>query len=155
MLQPYFFIFYRGNSLLGKIIRFISNGKYSHCAIMLDQFHTLETAWNKPSVITHFSYRYKDYDIYRLKVKLTECQKQIILQYITEHISVGYDYKYLITRFFHLLFGTKIINSKNRYDCDELICEAFKSVGINLIEDGELLTPSVLSESKYLKRINL
>lgn len=155
MFQPFNLLFYRGNSLFGKVIRFLSKGKYSHVCMLLDQFHTLETSWNNPSVIKHFDYRYKDYDIYRLNVRLNEYQKQLILQYITEHIEVGYDWTYLITRGLHALFGTKVINSKKYLTCDELVVEAFKVASIHLIEKDVILTPSTLAESKYLERVYL
>ena len=155
MFQPFNILFYRGNSLLGRLIRKVSNGKYSHCSLILDHFHTLETSWKNPSVIRHFDYKYKDYDIYKINVRLTEYQKQIILQYIIEHVETGYDYKFLVTRFFRLLFGTKVMNSKKYLTCDELIVEAFKVAGIHLIEKDELLTPSTLSRSKYLDRVYL
>lgn len=154
MFQPYNILFYKGSSILGKLIRSISNGKYSHCSLFLDHIHTLETSWKNPSVIKHFNYKYKDYDIYKLNVRLTEYQKQLILQYITEHIKVGYDFPYLLTRALHLLFGTKVINSKKYLTCDELILESFKVAGIHLIEKDIILTPSTLSESKYLTKIN-
>lgn len=51
-------------------------------------------------------------------------------------------------------FGVKAINIRNRYNCDELIVEAFKKANINLIEDGIKLTPKTLSESKYLRKKN-
>lgn len=154
MSQPFHLLFYKGESLLGKIIRFVSSGKYSHCSILLDQFHTLETSWNNPSVIKHFDYKYKDYDIYKLNIRLNEYQKQIITQYITEHIETGYDFLYLLTRGLHLIFGTKVINTKKYFTCDELIYEAFKVIGISLIEKDEILSPSTISKSKYLTKIN-
>lgn len=155
MYQPFDILFFKGDTIIGKLIRFVSKSEYSHVCMFLDQFHTLETAWNKPSIINHFSYKYRDYDIYRLNVQLNDYQKQIILQYITERINYKYDWLYAITRGLNLLFGTKIINSKNRFDCDELIYEAFKRVGIQLVENGEMLTPSVISKSKYLERVKL
>jgi hypothetical protein len=121
--------------------------------MFLDHFHTLENAWNNPSVIKHFNYKYKDYDIYKLNIRLTDLQKQLILQYITEHIESGYDFKFLLSRGLHLLFGTKIINSKKTFTCDELIVEAFKVAGIKLIENDVMLTPSTLAESKYLEKV--
>lgn len=155
MYQPFSLLFYKGDSLLGKVIRFVSNGKYSHCALLLDQFHTLETSWKNPSVIKHFDYKYKDYDIYKLNIRLNEYQKQLVTQYITEHIEIGYDWKYLLSRLGYFLFGTKIVNSKNTMTCDELIYESFKVIGVHLIEKDEILTPSTLSQSKYLDRVHL
>jgi hypothetical protein len=39
--------------------------------------------------------------------------------------------------------------------CDELIYEAFKRVGIHLIDEGEILTPSALAKSKYLEKVKI
>jgi hypothetical protein len=151
MFESFNILFYKGDSILGRLIKYVTKGKYSHCVFLLDQFHCLETSWNNPSVIKHFDYRYKDYDIYRLNVELNENQKQLILKYITEHIEVGYDFIFLISRLFHIVFGTKILNSKRTVTCDELIYDAFKNAGIQLIKQDEMLTPSTLANSEFLE----
>lgn len=153
MYQPFQLLFYKGNSLIGILIRKVSHSRYSHVTLILDYLHTLETSWNNPSVIKHFNYKYKSYDVYELNVQLTQYQKQIVLQYITEHILTGYDWIYLLTRGFNILFGTKIINSKKYLTCDELTYEAFKKIGINLIQEDEMLSPESLSRSKYLTKL--
>jgi uncharacterized protein YycO len=155
MYQPFNILFHKGNSFIARLIRKISSGNYSHTTMLIDSIHCLETSWKNPSIIKHFNYRYKSYDMYRLNVQLTDMQKQIILQYITENIRTGYDWKYLFSRAGHLLFGTPIKNSKKYLTCDELIYEAFKLARIKLIEDGVVLTPSSLSKSKYLEKVNI
>lgn len=152
MFQPFQLLFYKGNSLVGKLIRLFSKD-YSHCAMFLDQFHTLELAWNKPSVIAHFAYKKKSYDVYQLNIQLNDEQKQIILQYITNNIKSGYDWIFLITRMFYLIFGTPIKNSKKTKTCDEMIVDAFRQIGIHLVDESTLLTPDSLSKSIYLTKI--
>lgn len=153
MYQQFNLLFYKGNGLIDRLIKEVSHGSYSHCAMFLDQFHTLETSWNSPSVIRHFDYKKGEYDIYKLNIELTEQQKQIISEYIVEHVENGYDFLYLLSRGLHLIFGTKIYNSPKYYTCDELIVDAFKEVGINLHEVDADLSPSTLANSKYLNKI--
>lgn len=122
--------------------------------MFLDSHHLLETAWNNPSVIRHFSYKRNTYDVYKVNAYMTESQKEIILNHIKQNIRVGYDFIYVITRGLNILFGTKIINSKKFKACDELIVEAFEKAGINLHDKTVILTPDSLSKSKYLTKIN-
>lgn len=153
MKQSFDLLFYKGNGWIDTVIRDVSKGEYSHCAIILDQLHTLETSWKNPSVIKHFKYKKGDYDVYRLTIELDDNQKQSILNYITEHIENGYDFIYLISRGLHLLFGTKVINSDKYFTCDELVVDAFKEAGIDLTEVDDNLSPSTLAKSKYLVKI--
>lgn len=125
MFKPFTFLFYKGNSLISKIIRVISKGKYSHVCLILDDLHTIECSWCHPVVIKHFKYKSKSYDVYRLNIDLTDEQKEIIFNFIKQNIDSGYDWKFIISRGLHLLFGTKVVNSKKRYNCDELIVDAF------------------------------
>lgn len=121
---------------------------------MLNDWHSLESAWNNPCVIKHFEYKKCDYDIYELRVNLSEDDKIKIKKYIFDNLNSGYDYSYLITRGLNYLIGTPIINSKKTLTCDELVVEAFKSIGIRLVTDDDKLSPETLSNSKLLRKVN-
>ena len=103
--------------------------------------------------IQHLSYKPSDYDVYHLTFTLTESEKEQITEYIINQLSTTYDWKYIGSRFFNVLFGTKIYNSKEKSNCDELIIEAFRSIGINLLNGDEQVSPETLSKSKLLNKI--
>lgn len=152
MLQPFSFIFYKKSGLVSNLIKWFTKGRYSHVALILNDFHTLELSWKSPTSIQHFKYPKDSYDLYTLASSLSNEQQEKILEFIKKNIDTKYDWLYIITRGFNLLFGTKIINSSNRYNCDELIVDAFKYAGIELVSD-EKLNPDILSQSKYLNKM--
>lgn len=155
VLREFNIIFYKGNSLISKLIKFISKSKkYSHVALMLNEWHSLESAWNNPCVISHFNYKKCDYAIYELRVNLSENDKIKIKKYIFDNLNSGYDYLYLISRGLNFIFNTPVINSKKTLTCDELVVEAFKSIGIILVDDDIKLSPENLSKSKLLRKVN-
>jgi uncharacterized protein YycO len=152
--QPLDLLFYRGNSILARLIRYITKSEeYSHCSIFIDQLHLLETSWKQPNVIAHFGYRYTEYDVYRIKVELTDIQKEAIMSFLHQRINHSYDFKYIITRAGNFLFGTEVKSSEGKYTCDELIFQAFSIIGINLLEEEYILSPDALARSRYLELI--
>lgn len=151
MLSQFDIVFYRGTSLISRTITTLSKSRYSHVALVLDDLHTLECDYKTPTAIRHFDYKDKTYDVYELVTPLTDEQRQGILKFIRENLGKKYDWRYIFSRGLNFLFGTKIYNHPDRYDCDELIVDAFKSQGIDLVEGTELF-PEVLSKSKHVRR---
>lgn len=154
MLEQFDLIFYKGETPIARIIQRLTNSQYSHVATVIDPFHLIQLDWKTPVSIQHLAYPIGQYDIYRLKIALTDLEKTKVIFFMREWISTGYDWKLIISRFFNLLFGTPIISSAKRYNCDELIVDAFRHVGINLIEQDVQLTPDALSKSKLLYKVN-
>jgi len=150
MLQQFDIILYKGQSLIAKTIKNISNSKYSHVALVLDSLHTLESDYKNPVNIRHFSYLKGSYDVYEFITPLTRKQRDGILEFIRANIGKGYDYPYILTRGLNILFGTKIYNSPDRYNCDELIVDAFRSEGIELLT-GDKLIPETLTQSIHYR----
>jgi uncharacterized protein YycO len=153
MLQPFSFIFYKKSGLIADMIKWFTKGRYSHVTLLLDRLHTLELSWKTPTSIKHFNYPKDSYDVYVLSFPLSQEQKERIIEFIIHNISVRYDWLFILTRGLNLVFGTKILNSPNRYNCDELIVKAFEYAGIKLVPNIKKLTPDELAKSPYLKRI--
>lgn len=155
MLKPFTVIFYKGQSPISKFIKRITKSdKYSHVALVLDNLHLLQLDWKTPVTIKHFNYSVDEYDIYELTFELTEQEKELLLQYLKEKVNTTYDWKFIISRFFNFIFDTPIINSKSRYNCDELIWEAFAHIGIVLNAKDIKMSPEILSKSKLLNKLN-
>jgi hypothetical protein len=154
MNQP-LFIFSRSNSLIGRLIRSIGSTKYSHVSLILpDGIHCVESAWNIPLAIKHFSYRKGEYDFYKLNFDLTEKQLNKLIIYVRSHILTQYDFLFLLTRGLNSLFKTPILNEKNKVNCDEFIVSALRYISeIELVDSDLKLTPETLSQSPYLIKI--
>lgn len=150
MLSPLNIVFHKGKTPIALLIRLFTKSSYSHCALVIDNFHLVQLDWKTPTSIKHLEYPIGDYDVYELITEVTEDEQEKIRQFIRKYISTTYDWKFIFSRFFNILFGTSIVNSKGLYNCDELIVDAFRSVSINLIGD-EKLTPDSLSKSKLLR----
>src|SRR5690606_17256948 len=89
--QPLDLLFYKGNSILARLIRYISKSEqYSHCSIFIDHLHLLETSWKQPNVIAHFGYRYTEYDVYRINLELTEDQKTAVMEFLQQRVNRSY-----------------------------------------------------------------
>lgn len=140
-------LFYKGESCISKLIMYFTKSNYSHCALVYDDIHIYEADIFKPVNINHISYKSSNYDIYKF-ANITEQQKSKIVEYLNIKLQSKYDWLYIITRWFNILFGTKILNNKQRFTCDELIYDAFLFAGIKLI-DGEI-NPGNLAKSLYL-----
>jgi hypothetical protein len=154
MLRQFDIIFHKGRTPIAMIIKKLTNSKFSHCAMVIDPLHLLQLDWKTPVTISHFSYPIGRYDIYRLKVDLTEEEKEKVIIFMRDRISTTYDWKLIFSRFFNILFGTPISNSSNTYNCDELIVDALRSVNVNLIEGDIQMTPDTLSNSNLLRKVS-
>ncbi|MDK2801079.1 MAG: hypothetical protein PWQ70_2698 [Clostridiales bacterium] len=147
-IQSFDLIFYKGNSWLDKIIKKKLNSRYSHVGLVLDNFHTVETAWNIPLKIRHFSYRLGDFDRYRIP-NLTDEQKERMTLFIQKTLNSKYDFIEIL-RYFG--FGFK--DDKNRYICISWIDECLKFSGVDVKCDIEVKKFEDLILKYGLVRIN-
>lgn len=152
MLQPFDIVFHKGKTPIARFIRLLTHSKYSHCAIAIDSIHLVQLDWKTPVSIQHLNYPLGHYDVFRIDVELTNKEKDKVLNYIRERIQTTYDWKLIFSRFFNIIIGTPIISSKKKYNCDELIIEAFRHIGINLITSKKF-TPDSLSKSHLLSKV--
>lgn len=153
MFQPFNIILHKGKTPIARIIRLLTGSKYSHCAFAVNSLHLVQLDWKTPVTISHFSYPIGQYDVYEIITPLTEAEKDKVSRYIRDRISTTYDWRFILSRFFNIVIGTPIFNSKKRYNCDELILEALRSISVNLIEADVKLTPDTLSKSKLLRLV--
>ncbi|MGI2327566.1 hypothetical protein [Planococcus sp. YIM B11945] len=153
MLEQFDLIFYKGETPIARAIKRLTNSEYSHVAMVIDPLHLVQLDWKTPVSIQHLAYPISQYDTYRLKTALTDEEKVKVILFMREWISTGYDWKLIFSRFFNILFGTPIISSVKRYNCDELIVDAFRHVGVNLIKDDVKMTPDTLAKSELLYKV--
>lgn len=155
MLKPYNIIFHKGKTPIARFIRWLTKSNYSHCAIVLngDGYHMLTLDWKTPTTIEHLRYPIGNYDVYEVTTFLSYEDEETIMKFIRKHLSKSYDFKFIFSRFFNILFGTPIYVSEGKFNCDNLIVEAFRSTGINLVNSDKMLSPDELSKSKLLRKI--
>jgi len=153
MLKPFNIVFHKGRTPISRIIKKLTKEPYSHCAFVISDFHLLQLDYKSPTVIKHLEYPRRNYDTYELITPLTNEEKERVINFIIARINTSYDFQFIFSRMFNILLRTPIINSKNKYNCDELVRDALRSVGINLIEDDSNLSPGELAKSKLLRKI--
>lgn len=151
-MKKYSLLFYKGNSFVSKIIKLFTKSDYSHVAMVLDEYHVIETDWRFPVSIRHIKYNKTDYHIYHLNIELTQEQEECIKKFIYEEIDKKYDLKFFFTRWFKIMFDCKTYDDVNAYTCDDLIYEAFLRAGIKLVENKDEMTPQTLANSMYLEK---
>lgn len=146
-------LFYKGDGLISRVIQKVTKSEYSHVALVLDDFHLLETDWKYPVSIRHIMYVKSDYDVYEFDFNITPEQEIVLLRFIYNELNRKYDWKFLITRWFNIMFKSKVKDDHLSYTCDDLIYEAFLQIGIRLVENKGKLTPQTLSNSKYITKL--
>jgi uncharacterized protein YycO len=145
-------LFYKGNGLVSRVIKRTTRSEYSHVALQLNELHIIETDYKSPLLITHRYWTNTEYDAYR--VELTATQKKLIRDYMYARLGSRYDFLHFFSRFFNTVFGTRVIKRKGRFNCDEIIYEAFLYAGIDLL-DGRALTPDALARSPHLRKVHV
>jgi len=132
-------IFYRGNGLISKSIRFLSNSKYSHIGLILDKFHVLEIDWKYKSKIRHISYKKENYDVYEY-VGLTNLQKYKIINYTYNIIGRKYSHYENFRTLLYLWLRIKLSDDTQHQNCVELTVDAYKNgANIDLINNKDIV----------------
>ncbi|QFT89510.1 hypothetical protein FIU87_12695 [Bacillus sp. THAF10] len=150
-------LFVKGNCNVSPFIRFFLKSPYTHVTIAVDQENICEVDLHKKMEI--MKNPYKEYDLYRLKTKLSIGQQEQMLAFIHRKISTskGYDWWRLISlcvkRFFR---WNIIIHEQDRYICSEIIDKAYQHIGIDLVENlvtGDV-TPIDIMKSQQLEYVS-
>lgn len=116
--------FYKGRSIISKIIIFVTNSPYSHVGIMLNDYTIVDTDVKNRVKVRFLDYKISDYDI-------IEVDKNIDMNYIKNSIDKEYDYLELLSYFF------KIKTNHNKLTCVEFACGVL-GIEKHLVSPGEL-----------------
>lgn len=150
-LQPFDIIFYKGNSIISKTIRYFTVSTYSHVGLVLDDLHIVEIDWKFPLKIRHLQYKSNNYDVYRVKV-LTNTQKEKMLEFISLKLNTEYDhwenFRFLLWKYFKI----KTKDDIDKFNCIEFVVDCFKYAGVNL-SDKDIVSFNDLIYSERLIRI--
>jgi len=141
-----------GNSFLDKLIQIITNSKVSHIAIKVDEEHMIESVGSgvRLSLVSSKTY-------YNLRcLELTEEQRDLIIDFVNNKLGTKFDFKLMLGIGLNRVFGWNTIwDNKDKYICIELIIQAYKSIGIELVdwELTEKIVPGDLLKSSKLSLI--
>jgi hypothetical protein len=149
ILKQFDILAFKGNSIISDIIKKETNSSYSHLALILDDYHIVETDIRKPLAIKHINYNSKNFDIYRLKEEITEEEKDKMNEFI--HITLNSKYDTL-EMFSYLLYKNLGIyfDDSNKFICSSWVNECFKAGGI-LLSNKTIVSPQdVLTDKVFL-----
>ena len=151
--------FHRSNSIISKVIRYVTRGKYSHVAVILNDGSVID-ARPFQGVKRHRNINCcnKGDTVEIYDVKLTPNQEKIIEQFLIKQICKKYDYFSVFN--FTLHATEKNRKLKGKWFCGELTFSAFKKAKCNLLNnvDGWKVSPTILSYSpllKFIKKIKI
>lgn len=136
--------FFKQDTLIGRLIRFFTWGKYSHVALILEDGRVIDSY---PRLgVSIRSVDLSDADIYY--IDLPGNIKRKILADIKAQIGKKYDYRGVIG-----FLSRSKAEDPNRWFCSELIFEIFRRNGVVLLNAPSYkVSPTLLSYSPLLKR---
>lgn len=115
---------FKGKGLISSLIRWQTDGSYSHAAIVTDDYQVIES-WQGAGVRIKTLDSWDNIDLF--EVDVTEEQKQRIFTFLYNQIGKKYDYRAII-RF----VSRKNFLTNDRWFCSELVFQAFWEAGIQL-----------------------
>ena len=150
-------LFIKGDCYASPIIRFFLKSEYTHVTIAMDHSTICEVdLFTKMKVMKN---PYKEFDLYRLKRKLTEKEQKELTEFLLEKCmtSKGYDWWRLLSLCFKKYFRWNlVIHEQDRYICSEIIDKAYQHIGVDLVEErvtGDV-TPIELMESHQIQLVH-
>jgi hypothetical protein len=155
-LKPCDLILVHGkNNFISEAIEEITKSNYSHVAGVISDDGTLVEAEGFEKTGQVPLSKYTDYDVYRYE-GLTEEKKDLILKYISSQVGGHYNYFLLVIEFIRYVFHITLPYKEpyKSHICSMLWNDAFKSVGITLCTWTKIASPSDISQSKLLTKIN-
>ena len=146
-----------GTSWIDRIISIATQSPITHVAMKIDDDFIMESTWVGVKMSKYSKFKTTKHYILRCH-ELSEEQQDQVVKFIKDAVDVPYDYRLFFGLALERFFGIKkyIKDSKDKYMCIELIIEAFKSVGVNLLPNivDEEIEPDSLLYSPYLMMVN-
>ena len=151
MSKPKILLF-SGQGWISKLIRWQTNGKYSHAAILIPGGSIIE-AWHKPAKVRFRPplKNWKGVEAYEVE-GMTDEQWAKALLWADKQVGKPYDFGGVAR------FITRWRKQKDeKWFCSELVFQAVKEGGVDLLSRIECsqVSPTVLSFSPFLKKVSL
>ena len=144
-------LLFKGNGFVSRLIRWQTNGQYSHAAIQLPDGQIIE-AWHKPAKvrIRHVLEDWSNVEAFDVE-GVTDAQWTDATQWLQKQIGKKYDFGGV------LRFVTRWRKEQDeKWFCSELVFAALKHAGVDLLErvNASQVSPTVLSFSPLLNPSN-
>lgn len=152
-LQPFDIVLVKGKTPISKIVEYSTNSKYSHAALVVDDWHVVETDIFKPLRIYHFSYRLGEFDAFRLKTPLSLNQREEAISFIQRNLNADYDIMEAVSYWTYKLFGVGFDDS-NKFICSGGIYHIFMAAHVEICKKNGVITPENFELSDKLYQIN-
>lgn len=143
---------FKSSGPIASLIKWQTDSKYSHAALLFDDEELgmkllAESVAGKGVIARNFE---KDEDVDLYNVFLSEEEGEAVAHYVASQIGKGYDY-WGVLRF----ISRRRLPENDKWFCSELVFEAFKQAGINLLARVESwqVSPGLLSYSPGLSKV--
>lgn len=146
---------FEAEGIISKLVGLVTKSKITHIGILKDEHFFIESVITGVK-FTEITYVNRNYHILR-NPELNDIQRQDIIKFVINKINYKYDFKLFIGIGLKKIFGINTKwNDTNKYICSELIYEAYKSVGIDLIPCAkpEDMTPGNIYNSSMLVEVH-
>jgi hypothetical protein len=115
-------IFFKGSSLISKIIAKLTKSPYTHVVIALDEYRVLEADRFIKSRIVTMSVDLEVHHVYRAR-DMNQKHAEAIMTLIQSHEGYSYDYSQIFKWFVYLTTGWSVplTNRANKLFCSEVV----------------------------------
>lgn len=146
MKHDYKIVFYKDDSFIAKIIKFVTRSKYCHVSILIDDMFVYETNMFEKSHICIFDYDANKHDVYELNGEVSDYNAR---KFMASHLGNSYDYMEIIK----ILFKTNKLKDKdNQYICSSLVLEFIrKCTDIKLDSGVKIVSPQDLIDLEVIR----
>ena len=131
-------LFYKPNTLVGKLIHLFTGAKYSHVGIRLDKYHVLDINGGRNSIIRHIRANESNFRV--VSIDMSFDQKTALYNSIERYLDYEYDY----------LKAVGLNGSVDKYTCYELVNVILYDIGY-LDEIYDIFLPEELIEILEVK----
>ena len=141
-------LLFKGRGMFSRLIRWQTNGQYSHAAIQLPDGRIIE-AWHKPAQVrVRPPLRdWSNVDAFSVQ-GMSEAKWKVVADFLEDQIGKKYDFGGVMR------FVTRWRKPKDdKWFCSELVFQAIKEAGVDLLSRIECsqVSPTVLSFSPLLQ----
>lgn len=155
-------VFVQGKGIIADIIRYFDKGKFSHCAIAINERQVIEADIDTKVAVRKFeSDKWNVVEV--IDLGLTNHQRLAVYHRAIEHLGTKYDYVqllwYALRKIFHLK-GDNFLNNPKYVICSEFVFIVLDEAGIlkdlgieESFRQGTDLTPNQLYDLvKYVSK---
>jgi hypothetical protein len=152
-------IFYKSRGLISKLISMVIGSDYTHVSLALDEITIIEAnRFITSHIVEFFPEEGEQYKVMRLKIPLTEAQKEHLKANAHKLEGRRYDWLGIFILFVQLVFKIKLSNIKNDTDelwCSELVDFMYEQLNIDLVPQisTNIVSPADIEHSPVLEEV--